>query len=529
MSNLSAMSHPAKVLIVGAGPVGLSAAVALSRAGIPIRIVDRLPAPINQSRAAIIHARTLEDFQRLGIVDDFLATGVKVHGVVLYGSDNQILVRPSLDHIPSPYPYMLGLEQFKTEEILTARLEDAGVKVERGVELAEFKENGGRVSTVLRRSDGTEDRGEFDYLLGADGSHSAVRAGLGLHLEGTTIDQTWITADVKIRWDRDPGEAVACMSEEGMVFIAAMNDGRWRVIVSHKQMTPEEAAKATVADVEKIMSERFGMSMPLYDPVWISPFGLNTRMAPTMQVSRVFLAGDAAHVHSPIGGQGMNTGIQDSLNLAWKLTLVLKGLAKPELLESYNSERHANAKKLLEKIGAATKMASLRHPVAIEVRNHIIHLAGHLGIQNVMPGVVSMLNVGYPDSPVVSESHTSWLSRGPRAGERAPNAAGLAAAGCSEPTNLFELWSKDERHQALVFGDDIQIPASPLYKITRITKSGTPSDGVVVDTEGHAHEVYAAEKTRALYLVRPDGIIAFRDGDASPAALAGYLAKWYVV
>ncbi|MFZ4682838.1 MAG: FAD-dependent monooxygenase, partial [Terrimicrobiaceae bacterium] len=338
------MSNRARVLIVGAGPVGLSAAVALSRVGIPIRIVDRLPAPINQSRAAIIHARTLEHFQRLGIVEEFLATGVKVHGVVVYDSEQRILVRPSLDHIPSPYPYMLGLEQFKTEKILTARLEESGVKVERGVELAEFKENDDKVSAVLRLPDGTEEQCTFDYLLGSDGSHSTVRAGLGLHLEGTTIDQTWITVDVKIRWDRDPGEAVACLAEEGIVFIAAMNDDRWRVIVSHQHMTPEEAAKATVADVEKMMSERFGMTMSLYDPVWISPFGLNTRMSPTMQAGRVFLAGDAAHVHSPVGGQGMNTGIQDSLNLAWKLALVLKGLAKPALLESYNAERHANAK-----------------------------------------------------------------------------------------------------------------------------------------------------------------------------------------
>jgi FAD binding domain len=227
-------------------------------------------------------------------------------------------------------------------------------------------------------------------------------------------------------------------------------------------------------------------------------------MAPTMSRGRVFLAGDAAHVHSPVGGQGMNTGIQDSLNLAWKLALVLRGTAKPELLESYSAERHYNAKRLLSRIGRATRMANLRRPAAIEVRNQVIHLLGHLGIGRVVPQILSMLDVGYPESPAVTESHTSWLSRGPRAGERAPDAEGLLAAGKTG-----------------------QVPASSLYAVTRIVREGTPSEGVIVDAEGHAHEAYAAHREGALYLVRPDGIIAFRSGEPDTGALSKYLATWY--
>ncbi|MGB8465584.1 MAG: FAD-dependent monooxygenase [Terrimicrobiaceae bacterium] len=517
------------VLIAGAGPVGLSAAVALSRAGVSIRIIDRLTAPTNQSRAAIVHARTLEHFERLDIVNDFLAAGVKVHGVCVYGPRNLLLIRPSLDHLPSPYPFMIGLEQFETERLLAGRLKEAGVSVEREVELVHFDDSGDRVSARLRHPDGSEETADFAYLVGCDGGQSTVRSVLGLQLDGETLDSIWITADVKIRWDRDPGEAIAYMSPDGIAFIAAMNDDRWRVIVNLPKTTKAEAGKLTLDDVQTIVRERFETDVPLYDPVWISPFGINTRLAPTMHRGRVFLAGDAAHVHSPVGGQGMNTGIQDALNLSWKLALVLRGTARPELLDSYNAERHANARKLLARVGPATKMVSLRHPVAIELRNWVMHVLGELGFTHAMPRIVSMLDVGYPDSPIVAESHMSWLSRGPRAGERAPDAEGLLRAGDPEPQRLFTLWSGDDRHQLLLFAEDnlSNIPASSLYSITRIVRQGTPSEGVVVDAEGHAHEAYAVAKAGACYLVRPDGIIAFRSKEADAEALHEYLAKWY--
>ena len=520
----------AEILIVGAGPVGLSAALALAKAKIPIRIIDRLTEPTNQSRAAILHVRTLEHFERLGVIDDFLAAGVKIHGASIYAPGNVLLVRPSFDHLPTHYPFMLGLEQFKTEALLAQRLKAAGIEVERGVELLNFNDGGDRVSVRLKDPDGNETVEEFYYLLGADGAHSAVRAGLGLKLEGETLDATWITADVRIRWDRDPSEAVALLSEDGIAFIAAMNDERWRVIVTGPKWTQERAEKASLEDVQNIVCERFGTNISLYDPVWISAFGINTRMAATMSRGRIFLAGDAAHVHSPLGGQGMNTGIQDALNLTWKLALVIRGLAKPELLASYDVERHYNITRLLSRLGPATRMANLRSPVAIAVRNQVIHVLGHLGMSRVVPRVMSMLDVGYPESPINSESHTSWLSRGPRSGERAPDAEELLVAEKTESQRLFSLWSGDDRHQLLVFGSKaIQIPASSLYCVTHIVREGVPSDGVIVDAEGHAHDAYAVHKDDAIYLIRPDGIIAFRSSEPDIVGLSQYFATWYKV
>lgn len=521
------MNQP--VLVVGAGPVGLSAAVALAQSGVAVRIIDRLTVPTNQSRAAIVHARTLEHFERLGFVDDFLAAGVKVHGVAVYDGHGRLLTRPSLDGLPTAFSFMLGLEQFETERLLTARLLRVGVTIERGVELTGLEDAGDRVTVTLRNGESSETREDFAYVVGADGARSAVRAALGLHLEGETLDATWITADVKIDWDRDPGEAVSCLTPDGIAFIAAMNDGRWRVIVNDHRLTPDEAANVTLADVQALVNSRLGAETPLRDAVWISAFGINTRLAPTMNRGRVFLAGDAAHVHSPIGGQGMNTGIQDALNLAWKLSLVLSGPADPALLDSYNAERHANTRRLLSGVGPLTKLANLRHPVAIDIRNHLIQLVSHLGLNRRAPVSVSMLDVGYPDSPAVFESRQSRHARGPRAGERAPDAHGLLAASHDAPRRLFELWAGDPRHQLLVFAEEVPapcLPASPLYRQLTIARRGAPGHDVVIDADGEAHAAYEASPG-AIFLVRPDGIIAFRHGEPDAAALHEYLARWY--
>jgi 2-polyprenyl-6-methoxyphenol hydroxylase-like FAD-dependent oxidoreductase len=525
------------VLIIGAGPVGLSAALSLVQSGAPVRLIDRLAEPTTQSRAAIIHARTLELFERLGIVEDFLARGVKVHGAAIYGPGGKLLTHPNLDFLPTAYPYMLGLDQAETERLLTQRLAAHGTHVERQVELAGFEQTASAVRATLHHADGSESVADYAWVVGCDGARSTVRSALGMHLEGETLDTTWITADVKIRWDRPSDEAIAFLSSEGFAFIAPMNDDRWRVIVNVPKMTPAEAEKVTLDDVQTIVRERFGLDAPLYDPVWISPFSINTRLAPSMRVGRVFLAGDAAHVHSPVGGQGMNTGIQDALNLAWKLALVERGHADEALLESYDVERHGNAKRLLQLVGPATKFINLRNPVSVEVRNLAIRVVSQLGISAHMARNFSMLEVAYPDSPLCEEHGRT--NHGPRAGERAPDAA-CVVTNEGVQQRLFECWKSDARHQLLVFAGRQQqgprlaelqafaqkLPADLVHATVIVLAQSDYAPDALIDSEGQAHEAYAAE-SGALYLVRPDGYVAFRGSLEDTDALLGYLGKWY--
>jgi 2-polyprenyl-6-methoxyphenol hydroxylase-like FAD-dependent oxidoreductase len=531
--------HAAPVLVAGAGPVGLAAALSLAQSGIAVRIIDKLAEPTNQSRAAVIHSRTLEMLERLGVVERFLAIGVKIHGAVLHGPGGAVLTRPNMDHLPSHYNYMLGVDQCTTERLLTEQLHALGVSVERSVELISFEQADSAVSVKLKLADGSETTESFSYLVGTDGARSAVRHTLGLELEGETLDATWITADVKIRWDRPPDEAIVYLSREGIAFIAAMNGDRWRVIVNVEKISREEAEKVTLEDVQEIVTKRFGIEAPLYDPVWVSPFSINTRMAPTMRVGRVFLAGDASHVHSPLGGQGMNTGIQDSLNLAWKLALVLKGKASEALLDSYNPERHENAKQLLSKVGPATKMINLRQPAVVEIRNMVIRTLGQLGITAVIARTFSMLEIAYPHSPAVEDHRAGWLDRGVHAGHRAPDSEGLLY-GDDTPRRLYELWEGDARHQLLLFSGHKPQPeqlialaefASELaelddfLRIILIVDEGHVP-GAAVDSTGGAHDAYGATGSSCV-LVRPDGYIAYRGPATELAVLRAYLAKWY--
>lgn len=531
--------NAAPVLVAGAGPVGLAAALALAQSGTAVRIIDKLDKPTNQSRAAVIHARTLEMFERLGIVEKFLSIGVKIHGAAIHGPDGSLLTRPTMDHLPSHYNYMLGIDQCSTERLLTEQLNRLGVAVERQVELERFALRDDGVDVTLRLPDGSEVTDSFSFLIGADGARSTVRHGLGLHLEGETLDATWITADVKIDWSRPSDEAVVYLSHEGIAFIAPMNDDRWRVIVNVEKISAADVVNVTLEDVQQIVSDRFGIKAPLYDPVWISPFSINTRMSPTMRVGRVFLAGDASHVHSPLGGQGMNTGIQDALNLAWKLALVSSGCASEELLDSYNAERHENARQLLGKVGPATKMINLRQPVALEIRNLVIRTLSQLGITALIARTFSMLEIAYPHSPIVENCRAGWLDRGVHAGHRAPDADGLLY-GDDTPRRLFELWKGDWRHQLLLFSghkpkpDEIARLADlagelgtleHFLRIILITDEGHVP-GAAIDPDGAAHDAYGVTGP-ACFLVRPDGYIAFRGPLTDSAALRAYLARWY--
>lgn len=527
----------------------MTAALALSQAGIAVRIIDRLATPTNQSRAAVVHARTLEMWERLGIVEDFLDKGVRVSGVSIYGHENTQLASMHLNHLPTAYPFMLGLEQFETEAILTRRLSALGVEVDRGWEFVDLGQSDSVVDVTIRSADGSEQKRSHAYVLGADGGRSGVRASLKLPMEGDTMDATWITADVRIAWDRPGDEAIAYLGRGGFAFIAPMNDDRWRVIINLHHMTREEAESVTLDDIQKIVEERFGISTPFYDPVWISPFSINTRMTPRMREGRVFLAGDAAHVHSPVGGQGMNTGIQDALNLAWKLALVIKGQAGDSLLESYNTERHENALRLVRFVGPATRALNLSSPIPVEMRNLAMRMLSQLGLSPRLAMNFSMLEVEYPDSPIVEEDRETakhpdfgFLSArigfdfGPSAGERAPDAEGIHGEN-GRRLRLHELWRGDGRHQLLLFeGENENASAAEaaalqslasFLNVIRIAKSPN-SKGAIFDPDGNAHGAYGV-RNGACYLIRPDGYVAYRSLRSDANLLRAYLDKWFIL
>jgi len=522
------MGKSADVLIVGAGPVGLSAAVALTQMGVSFRIIDKLSSPTNQSRAAVIHARTLEHFERLGIAENFLAAGVKIEGVGIYGTNENLLIEPSFSRLPTAYPFMLGIEQFTTEHLLTAQLKSPGIEHE--VEFIDVKENDDRVLAILQYPNGSRVTEEFAYILGADGAHSQVRTALQIPLQGNLVNTTWITVDVKIKWRRNPQKAFALLSDSGIIFAAPINNNRWRVVVNFRKMSWHKAEKLTVKDVEAAVRERFKMEIAFYDPIWISPFGVSTRTVPTMQHKRIFLAGDAAHVHSPVGGQGMNMGIQDALNLTWKLALVLQGIATPELLKSYHEERHTAVQRVLLGVKVATAMANFGNPLAIQLRNQMISFFGKLGLAQRLPYAVSMLDTSYRKSPIVAEANMNRWSRAPRPGERAPDAGNLfCIQDADSRRRLFSLWRQDHRHQLLIFGSPKAhpFPHFSLYSITHIVLQGIPEQGVVIDSSGEAHAAYAVTQPGTYYLIRPDGFIAFRSGSPNSGMLIEYLDKWY--
>lgn len=550
------MSHP--VLIVGAGPVGLVAAVSLRQQGIECRVVEKAAKRTNQSRAAIIHARTLELLESLGLAGMFLAEGVKVHGASIHTTEGSRIAHFQIDHLPTHYPYFLGLNQSETERLLTEELSRLNLEIDREVELMGFTQSDAGVEAELRHADGTVERATASYLLGCDGSKSATRHQLGLALEGETLDDQWLTADVRIDWDHPRDEAIAFLSPEGFMFVAAMDRDRWRVVANVTGLQFDPNRMPTIETVEEICNRRLGIKARFYDPVWISPFGVNTRMVPRMRVGRVFLLGDAAHVHSPVGGQGMNTGMQDAFNLAWKVALAVKGIAGEVLLDSYNDERHANAKRLLSFVGPATKMVNLHNPLTIAGRNMLMRMASLMGAGSMIAKRMSELDVHYRGSPVVGEhqihlsewihslihfeSHPGLLDcwdfgRGPRPGERAPEAHVMEFG---RELRLFTDWLGDHRHQVLIFTgihpaphrveelmqtvSDIDDKAGRLLRARLIRPAGVSASIGLVDPESETHHLYGA-RHECLYLIRPDGYVGFRSQPVDIKALTEYLAK----
>ncbi|HSI41303.1 MAG TPA: FAD-dependent monooxygenase [Xanthobacteraceae bacterium] len=390
------------VLIVGAGPVGLTLALELARYQIPVRLVDKMTGRSDTSRAVALWSRTLELLDRAGATGDLLAIGNKV-SVANILSGGRLIARVGLDDVPSPYPFVLMVPQCDTEAVLQRHLDGFGVKPELGAELIDFTQDDTGVAARLRSADGAERTERFGWLIGCDGAHSTVRHTLGFAFDGDTLANDWTLGDFHMTGSAFPlSELATYWHEDGVIVFFPMGSGRYRLIANLGPSTGATPVVPTLEQFQALVDQRGPGGLVLTDAVWTTAFRINERQVADYRSGRVFLAGDSAHVHSPAGGQGMNTGMQDACNLAWKLALAGRGIATaPVLLDSYSLERQAVGAAVIQAAGRLTMAATLQNPVAQHLRDLVAHFVmGIAPVRRAMAQSMTEISVGYPNSPL---------------------------------------------------------------------------------------------------------------------------------
>jgi 2-polyprenyl-6-methoxyphenol hydroxylase-like FAD-dependent oxidoreductase len=480
------------VLIVGAGPVGMTLASELTRYGVSVRVFDRAAERTDKSKALVLWSRTLELLDRAeGGSAPFVAAGFKAEGVNFFVS-HEAIGHITMTGVKSPYPFGLMIPQSDTERLLEERLAGQGVIVERQVELVSFLDRGDGVEAVLLHANGREETVSADWLAGCDGAHSTVRHAVGATFAGEAMPSDWMLADIHMTGYPGPDSQMSIYwHHDGAFVIFPISPGRYRVIADLPASGAAQPPTPTLDEVQAIMDRRGPGGLKAFDPVWLSGFRINERKVADYRHGRVFLAGDAAHVHSPAGGQGMNTGMQDAFNLAWKLALAINGDCGESLLDSYSAERSAIGDQVLKTAGRLTVIGTLKNPVAQTLRNMAGHVAlGLAPVQHAMADQMTEVTIGYPDSPL----NGPVLHGGPKPGARVAPAAGQTPVG-SGGTPRFALFAGKT---AAVDG-----------LIGRFRALLDP-------------EVRPSLYTNGIWLVRPDGYVACAAEDAE--TIAAYLA-----
>ncbi|WP_344567962.1 FAD-dependent monooxygenase [Streptomyces axinellae] len=473
-------AHDAEVLVVGAGPTGLLLAGDLAASGRRVTLIERRDdTTSNLSRALVVHARTLEQFDARGLAEDLVKAGHPIEKLRLFGT-------ATLDptSLPTRFPFVLVVGQYEVERLLERRAQEAGVVFRHGAELTALRQDAHTVTAEIREAD--EDRTlRARYLVGTDGVHSKVREELGLPFPGKSVIRSMVLADVRL--DEPPkAPFTADATERAFALIGTFGDGWYRVMGWHRDRQLPDSAPADLEEVREFTRLALGSDFGIREARWISRFHSDERQAPAYRVGRIFLAGDAAHVHSPAGGMGMNTGLQDAANLSWKLAAVLDATSAPTLLDTYEAERHPVGTMVLRTSGAILRIALTRFPGSRAARS----LAGTL-VDRIWPvakrAIMTVSGIGL-SYPAPSGSHRL-------AGKRAPDLA-LASG------RLYE---------ALREG-----------RFVLVTPRGARSRGE--DTR-FIHEETAGAG-RFTLLIRPDGYIAWAGEGPDPAGREAALTEW---
>ena len=518
---MSVTQTPA-VVIVGAGPVGLVAACELAHRGVPVRIIDKLVKPTVESRAIAVHPRSCDMLDRMGVLDDLIATGVKSTGMYLFAGRKKMF-RVPLEGVDSPFPYTLVTAQTETERVLTEHLTALGVTIDRGLALSELSQDGDTVHLTLQRADGTTEQVDTSWVIGTDGGHSIVRHLVGTKLQGSFKGERFILGDVEVEPYFDNTNMYTYFSPDGPVVALPMMGGRVRFLAQvHDAPGAPLNLNPSKEQLQKIVDERIG-GVTITTTHWLTCFEIHHGQVPAYRWGRVFLAGDAAHIHSPAGGQGMNTGMQDAFNLCWKLAMVIKGDAGEALLDSYNTERHPVGKRVIDFTSTLTKAGTLKG-VARVARNAVVRMVGHLPLAvRVMASNITETNIAYKGS-------TAVLAAGPRHTKVTPGQHVLHIDDADVQKQISAACgSSHSGHTVLTVAAGKPAPAAgPAGQVqVLVTADDTPVggyDAVIADPEGLVAKRYGL-RDGGRVVVRPDGYIGAVTELGDQAGVADYFAQ----
>lgn len=528
------MGRSADVLIVGAGPTGLALAAQLIAFGATVRIIDRRRAPVRESRALVVQPRTLELLRPIGVTEALLARGETAAAARLHLGDRAVTVAMHDAGVyDTPYPFLLLLRQAEVEAVLRDHLRDCGLAVEWGTEFLSCQVGSTSVVAAVRVAEGGERRVKVDYVAGCDGSGSTVRRDVGIEFVGAAYRQSVLLADVAIDADLSAEPVHAFVSRHGgLVLFAGGEHAPWRVILIRGRRSRAAGpldADALRSRVALLTADRVRVG----EVAWMSDIPQQHRLATAFRAGRVVLAGDAAHVHSPAGARGMNSGIQDACNLGWKLGLVVRAVGDEALLEAYDAERRPTARLSLLLTHLLFFAEAADHPLLERTRAALAPLVVPTAVR--LPWLrraglrtIGQLGVRYPRGALAIEGR-SGLRHGPRAGSRMPDAP-LSCDGM--PCRLHQVLATARFHLLLC-------GPSAAWSRSQVSSLRLRYDGLV-----DIHEVNAEPATRALhdpdgalldqlgarphahYLLRPDGHVAYRCAGTDLATVVRHLARW---
>ena len=501
-------TRPAEVLVVGAGPTGLVLALWLKRLGVDVRIIDKTAEPGTTSRALVVHARTLELYRQIRMADELVERGLEFTAVNLWVRGRRVGRAPlgDIGRGISPFPYMLILPQDQHEKLLIEQLRRAGVEVERRTTLVGFEDTGRYVMARLEGPDGARSECQVSYIAGCDGAHSRVREVLDIQFLGGTYERVFYVADVALHGPVADGELHVALDEADLVAVFPLKgDHAARLIGTVRLSSQDQPGSLAFHDVSPRALQRLQMTVDRVN--WFSTYKVHHRVAPLFRRGRAFLVGDAAHIHSPVGGQGLNTGVGDAVNLAWKLSHVLRSRAHHDLLVTYEPERIAFAQRLVATTDRAFTFATRDGILARRVRLGAVPL--------IVPALMKTTAFRRFMFRTVSQTMLHY-----RHGELSEGKAGSVRGGDRLP------WVPSDRPKA----DNFAPLASLDWQVHVYGKArgALAQKCRQLELPLHAlawssHAERAGLQQNAAYLVRPDGYVGLADPAAHPDHLERYL------